>query len=510
MDNSNRSGATASSSAASSSASPRFPPPAPVAQFAQSLVPRARQHASSFLSRCLQMTPWNPQTLSNVPVVPTTPSPPSSSQYLLNPPLTRLELNRLLTRREWNMYLPDDVHTNLAESLSSLFAVTTSLFAKLYVINLPVVQQFLAQYPIVQVICLTQLHPLRLIQRPLLAAFRPLQWILTPFSAMAVPLALNLTVQRGLAKLLNRLPSSETTHEHPSDSSLTIATQQQNQDRQAQRERIRQRIKERRRKKRTPSSSVTSSVATGAQQQADEEVASKHTGADGIHESEDPAVKFTTTSATATDINENRQIQDDLLSSGSGGGMITSMVTDMTNADDDTVAQQQRVGMKVTSVTGATPLHTEHPFNTQTSLVTAASVPSQDRDWNPQTQVEEEIPVKSEPKIDEVDARVRQVVDIDADDEAADNVQPPDDDHAAVSQSFESAPEDNDYKDTVQPKSEPKLEPEPEPERVITLGAKGLAAIVSEKDMLARSLALSDDDKGDISNMYNVVSINRS
>lgn len=455
------------------------------------------------------MTPWNPQTVLNVPVTSTAPSPPSSPPYLLNPPLTRLELNRLLTRREWNMYLPDDVHTNLAESLSSLFAVTTSLFAKLYVINLPVVQQFLAQYPIVQVICLTQLHPLRLLQRPLLAAFRPLQWILTPFSAMAVPLALNLTVQRGLAKLLNRLPSSEITDEHPSDSSLTVLTQQQNQDRQAQREQTRQRIKERRRNKRTPSSSVTSSVATGAQKQAGEEVASKHSGAAGIHESEDPAVKFTMTSATATDITETRPIQNGVLVSDSSGVMITSMVTDMTNADDNTVAQQQPAGISVTSVSSATPLHTEHPFNTQTSLVTGASVPSQDCDRSPQTHVEQEIPLKREPKIDEVDARVSQVVDTDADDEASNIVQPPDDDHVAVSQSFESDPDDSDYKATMQPESDPKLEPEPEPERVITLGAKGLAAIVSEKDMLARSLALSDDDKGDISNMYNVVSINR-
>lgn len=456
------------------------------------------------------MTPWNPQTTSNVQVTPTTLSSPSSPQYLLNPPLTRLELNRLLTRREWNMYLPDDVHTSLAESLSSFFTVTTSLFAKLYIINLPVVQQFLAQYPIVQVICLTQLHPLRLLQRPLLAAFRPLQWILTPFSAMAVPLALNLTVQRGLTKLLNRLPLSETTHEHPSDSSLTISTQQETQETQARRERTRQRIKERKKNKRTPSSSVTSSVATGTGKQADEESASKHTNADGIRDFRDPAAKSKTKSAAATAIDKTRPFQKDALSSNSGAAMTMSTITDMTNANNDTVAQEHLASMGVTSVTSATPLDTEQLFHTQTSLVTTGSVPSQDYERNPQTQVGQQITLKSESKIDEADARIRQMVDIDADDEATDNGQPPDNDHTTVSQSIESAPDGKHCEDSWQPESEPKLEPEPEPERVITLGAKGLAAIVSEKGMLARSLALSDDDKGDISNMYNVVSINRS
>lgn len=84
--------------------------------------------------------------------------------------------------------------------------------------------------------------------------------------------------------------------------------------------------------------------------------------------------------------------------------------------------------------------------------------------------------------------------------------QPPDDNHAAVLKSFYSDPADNDYKDTMKPDSETKIKPDPE--RLITLSAKGLVPNNSEKYMLARSLALSDNEKGDISNMYNVFSIN--
>lgn len=121
----------------------------------------------------------------------------------LNPPLTMVELRNVLTRRVTNLHLPDDNHTLLAESFTTAITIMSSLFAKLYVLNLTAVQSLPAQRPrlarLLQVLTLSQLHPLRILQAPLLRIIRPLQWLLVPFASMATPLALHLTVQRSLA-----------------------------------------------------------------------------------------------------------------------------------------------------------------------------------------------------------------------------------------------------------------------------------------------------------------------
>lgn len=75
---------------------------------------------------------------------------------------------------------------------------------------------------------------------------------------------------------------------------------------------------------------------------------------------------------------------------------------------------------QITLVFSATLFHTEHLFNTQISLVTTDSVPSQDPDRSRQTHVEQKILLKRRPKFEKGDARVSQLVDIDADDEATD------------------------------------------------------------------------------------------
>lgn len=126
----------------------------------------------------------------------------------LEPPLTTAELQRVLTRRLTNLQLPDDNHTMLAESFMTLITTVTSLFAKLYILNLKPVRKLPSKQPrlafAAQLLSLSQLHPLRVLQAPLLRVLRPLQWLLVPFAAMATPLALQLTVHQVLAFLFSR------------------------------------------------------------------------------------------------------------------------------------------------------------------------------------------------------------------------------------------------------------------------------------------------------------------
>lgn len=117
---------------------------------------------------------------------------------LLETALSTNEVNKIMRRRLMNLSLPDDIHTSLSETISTFIQTSTSLFAKLHILNLPVVNNFLNEHSYITWIVLSQLYPLRILQIPLFKLFRPLQWILTPFASFSTPLALRLTVQRSL------------------------------------------------------------------------------------------------------------------------------------------------------------------------------------------------------------------------------------------------------------------------------------------------------------------------
>lgn len=111
--------------------------------------------------------------------------------------LTTNELHYVLTRRLRNLTLPDDMHTNFAETASSVMTNTLALLAKLHLLQLAPVRNFLEQHRkanvVLQVFALSQLHPFRILQIPLLRMMRPLHWILAPFVSMSVPVALTIS-----------------------------------------------------------------------------------------------------------------------------------------------------------------------------------------------------------------------------------------------------------------------------------------------------------------------------
>lgn len=134
------------------------------------------------------------------------------SSVELHQPLTTVELHNIMTRRFSNLQLPDDNHTLLAESLMAAITTVSSLFARLYVLNLQPVQSLSAHWPrvvrLLQVLILSQLHPFRVLQAPLLRVLRPLHWLLVPFAAMATPLALHITIRHIVTYLFSPLHTS--------------------------------------------------------------------------------------------------------------------------------------------------------------------------------------------------------------------------------------------------------------------------------------------------------------
>lgn len=110
--------------------------------------------------------------------------------------LTTAEFHQILTRRLRNDNLPDDAHTLLAERITTLTTLITSFAAKLYILNrtplanLPTTNPRLST--ILRILTLSQLRPFRVLTLPLIRIFRPLSWLLAPFAAMSLPLAVHL------------------------------------------------------------------------------------------------------------------------------------------------------------------------------------------------------------------------------------------------------------------------------------------------------------------------------
>lgn len=131
---------------------------------------------------------------------------------LLENPLSTYELQRILVRRITNLNLPDDVHTQFADSITDLITTTTSLFAKLYVLNLPNVRNILETHKFITYLIFSQLHPLRVLQAPLFRFIRPLQWLLAPFASFTTPYFLRFATEKVISMvfpIFSRLYSSK-------------------------------------------------------------------------------------------------------------------------------------------------------------------------------------------------------------------------------------------------------------------------------------------------------------
>lgn len=170
--------------------------------------PRLHLTMPKFQLPCTSLKKPSIVALATVPVSQVTPNKPfeqetgtahGKSAELNSALLASHDLLWMLNRRVQGFKIPDDSHTLCADVITIAITAATSFFAKMYFLNTKPVRKLSRNRPrLCKAFCvltLSQLHPLRLLQVPLLQAIRPLQWILAPFASMALPLALKLTCQ---------------------------------------------------------------------------------------------------------------------------------------------------------------------------------------------------------------------------------------------------------------------------------------------------------------------------
>lgn len=100
--------------------------------------------------------------------------------------------------------LPPNIHVDIAHTLASRVNDAFALFAKFQLLNSSPVREFCQAHPrvavLLKLVALVQLRPLSVLEASLLKSFRPLHWLLAPFTTMALPVALTI-VKNGVQSL---------------------------------------------------------------------------------------------------------------------------------------------------------------------------------------------------------------------------------------------------------------------------------------------------------------------
>lgn len=144
------------------------------------------------------------------------------------PQLTQSELRIVLRRRSQNLNLPDDLHTSLAETVTTCQTLLAAFAIKLHLLRTRRSADFKQNHPrittFLRILCLSQLRPFRIMLRPLLHVVRPLSWFLAPAYGMALPALVDVVMDTTVAFLRSNVPAPKTPQQAAQDLSESVTS----------------------------------------------------------------------------------------------------------------------------------------------------------------------------------------------------------------------------------------------------------------------------------------------